>query len=446
MLIDTLTAKLTADASGFTPVMEKAGQQLRGLQGHGEAAGHGLTLVRRGFESLAIQAIGVSGPIGRISSGLLTLGAGSTTVLGVVAGIGLIAGAYKLASRELDHFNSLTDDAIKGAAKFLNSAHQMAVAARAEVAGRLRDAIEELKRSATPTAIVGRGGIITGYAPPNAGTVIAAQNAVHALRFELQQADDAVKRLEISMRDEHKTKEHTEITNDLANAYENFTDKISDLRIALQLLRPSFVEQVQMVRDMNLAFTQLMARQGVIGQAAPQLEPTTTRPFPTLRGKPQFVTANGVTAENPLKKTNEEMEKELKERGAEIGAAFIMAMAQGAKSASDFLKQVMLEIANIAIVHIFKLALGIASPSRVGIDLGKNFSYGLATGVGAGAPAVGGASGAVAARMAGSAAFSLNLSGMPPAMNPLAAARDQEYQRFFREGALVAKAAGFQFS
>ena len=38
----------------------------------------------------------------------------------------------------------------------------------------------------------------------------------------------------------------------------------------------------------------------------------------------------------------------------------------------------------------------------------------------------------------------VDFSSFPPAQNPLAAARDGEWQRFFRESGLVARAGGYR--
>ena len=45
-----------------------------------------------------------------------------------------------------------------------------------------------------------------------------------------------------------------------------------------------------------------------------------------------------------------------------------------------------------------------------------------------------------------SAALTIDVSGMPPAANPLAAARDRDWQRFLRESASLARGAGYRFT
>lgn len=56
----------------------------------------GLTQLRGAFQALAVQAVGVPGPLGRIMSILLQMSAGGTVTLGVLAGIGGIALAWKV--------------------------------------------------------------------------------------------------------------------------------------------------------------------------------------------------------------------------------------------------------------------------------------------------------------------------------------------------------------
>jgi hypothetical protein len=57
-------------------------------------------VMRMALTGLAIQATGTSGPVGRLASGLLLFAGGSSLVLGVTAGIAIIATAYQLLTKD----------------------------------------------------------------------------------------------------------------------------------------------------------------------------------------------------------------------------------------------------------------------------------------------------------------------------------------------------------
>ena len=95
--------------SGLSAGLAGANEKLQQLGRSGPGAPMGLRLVEQGARTLAFQAAGVGGPLGRISAGLLQLGGGQALVVGAVAGIGLIVGAYKAATAETDELTAATD-------------------------------------------------------------------------------------------------------------------------------------------------------------------------------------------------------------------------------------------------------------------------------------------------------------------------------------------------
>ena len=99
----------------------------------------GLRLVQTGMRTLAFEAVGLAGPLGRIAGGLLQLGGGSTLVLGAAAGLGLVGAAWKAAAAEAD----------------LASSNVEAAAARmhAAIAKALGEGFGPERRAATQAAI-----------------------------------------------------------------------------------------------------------------------------------------------------------------------------------------------------------------------------------------------------------------------------------------------------
>jgi hypothetical protein len=93
-----------ASTSQILQAMARDAERARGaVTGLGTAAlggARGTSIMRTALTGLAIQATGTSGPVGRLASGLLLFAGGSGLVLGVAAGIGIIATAYQLLTRE----------------------------------------------------------------------------------------------------------------------------------------------------------------------------------------------------------------------------------------------------------------------------------------------------------------------------------------------------------
>jgi hypothetical protein len=69
----------------------------------------GLNLMENGLRTLAFQAAGIPGPLGKVAAGLGLLGAGSLVVTGAVAGAGAIALAWKFASAAADALTASAD-------------------------------------------------------------------------------------------------------------------------------------------------------------------------------------------------------------------------------------------------------------------------------------------------------------------------------------------------
>lgn len=76
----------------------------------------GLRTFEAGLQSLAAEAVGLQGPMGKIAEGILRFGGGSTLVLGVAAGIGLIAGAYQLFTADARAAQKAQEDFVKSLA------------------------------------------------------------------------------------------------------------------------------------------------------------------------------------------------------------------------------------------------------------------------------------------------------------------------------------------
>lgn len=99
MTWDVVLRALFTD-NGAAAGLAKLNDQIHGVAKAAPGGTRGFTMMERGLQTLAAEAIGVSGPIGKIAEGLLKFGGGSGLVLGAAAGIGVIALAYNALTKE----------------------------------------------------------------------------------------------------------------------------------------------------------------------------------------------------------------------------------------------------------------------------------------------------------------------------------------------------------
>lgn len=407
MIIDRLTAVLTADTGGFEGGMNRAQAQLAGFTRSSENAGHGVTMLRRGFQGLAIQATGVGGPIGHITSGLLMLGAGSAVMLGAAAGIGLVAAAFKYLEE------------------------------RAIAAG---------KADLEATAIIARHGqLLLGISasPENrsllAGNVTAAQQAV-------QQAQDR----------------YVDSIGHGTEATQLFWDALIRAKVGLMQAEQALarmdvtlgrvaasLNQVRKGMEGIKSFQEANMKGGGFENIKGMAEPIAA--FGGMEGIKSFQEAHikGGGVENlkgMIEPITDATTEAMLAAGMAGGQAFVNGLMQGIVSLKDVLRAFLEVFFEIGVLKVVKDVLKVHSPSQVAFGMGQNFSMGLAQGIAAGGMNVAGASASLTARLVGSASLGLNVSGMPQAGNPLAAARDADWQRFLRESNLVAQSGGFRFA
>lgn len=133
------------------------------------ASTEGLHAVRSGMQALAFQAAGIPGPIGKVSSGLLTLAGGSSLVLGVTAGIAAIGIAFKLSSDEVNKFSDANQKAQETLRAITVQGHPEIAGRLAgheqigDLQGQLASARGELAAALHPPSITtGRGGTVPG--------------------------------------------------------------------------------------------------------------------------------------------------------------------------------------------------------------------------------------------------------------------------------------------
>ena len=174
-----------------------------------------------------------------------------------------------------------------------------------------------------------------------------------------------------------------------------------------------------------------------------------------------------------LEQTLESMGDSAKRQAARIGRSIINGIVDGSLEMKDVLKMVLKGILNVAMGGLFGF-LGIGSPSKLTMGIGRNIGEGLAMGMmqtqaivsraamGLGTamqggfartglqsalsgPMSAGVAGAVAANAAARGVQTINIKGVPAPITPREAARDTMWQDLLRESVRKARKDGFRF-
>jgi hypothetical protein len=146
---DIIARALFVD-SGLAKGVAETNAKIHDLAKAAPGGARGLNLVETSMRSLAFEAVGIQGPLGRIAEGLLKFGGGSTLVLGVTAGIGLIAAVYK-------DFTAEARAAEKAQTDFIESLKKTPQGAALVGRNALKEAQDKL-RSLTAPGATGPGG------------------------------------------------------------------------------------------------------------------------------------------------------------------------------------------------------------------------------------------------------------------------------------------------
>jgi len=102
---DIIAKALFVD-NGAAAGVAKFNAQIHDVVRAAPGGARGFRMLETGLQSLAFEAAGIQGPIGRVAEGLLRFGGGSALVLGAVAGLGLIAAAYRASAAEAEQLQA----------------------------------------------------------------------------------------------------------------------------------------------------------------------------------------------------------------------------------------------------------------------------------------------------------------------------------------------------
>lgn len=391
--IETLTAVIRADAFHFNTGMADAQASLKRLEQGLTATGPGLNRVKGAMSALAFQAAGVPGPIGRIVDGMLLLGGGSGLVVGVAAVLGTLTLAYK----------ALTDaarEAAKVQAEFVKNLAGVGPHAEA-TALRMQIATQQSEIQALEDARAGR-----------LGPVRQKQFSAAGFVEEIEKRQRRIAELQIQMADAQRR------AAEAANEHHAALKKISD----------ELARQAEIMRVMDLQ--SVFEAQQRIKLAAGRVELRGAGPG-DARGVEQ--TPEGERIARQMREVLDptdlfaETEERLKRLGVSLGRQFMFGLIEGIESMQDVLRSVFMAVLDFAFGSILGGLLGGLAGAGAGIA-------GLSKSIRKPAGSVQGAALAPA----------IDFSRFPPAMDPLSAGRDAQWQRFLRDSMSYAHHSGYR--
>lgn len=393
--VGELLIRIRADVNQLEAGLKKAEGLTTGLA---TRTAPGLRAVQNAFAALGFQAAGLPGPIGRLSRLLLMFAAGGVVTLGVVAGIGAIGLAWKKLRADADELRKAADEAIKSLIKLPEAVRvsQDVATARQRFAQVEREMQLIAGTGAPPEGISERLFRLRFYPGTAAGL-----NKMRELVVEWGRLAGAIAAGERSLR-QFATTANLEAVRGLG---------LVPTMAAIPGGPETREERLQRRVNNLLGIPQEMPA----GFQDIGLERFQARVNEILRRMPR------------LPKVDLDIRRAWRELGFTIGDYFL----EGFRAATEggiggFLKSLG-----------FTLLRGVIF-GAITTATGGTFAAGFATGTGIPIPAKSGGGGG------GASAPQLNFSNFPAATNPLAAARDREWQRFFRESGLVAAQGGFR--
>jgi hypothetical protein len=415
--VGDLTVVLKADASDLTAGVQRSASAVSAFA---ETGTRNMRVLSAGFTALAIQATNIPGPIAKITEGLLLMSGGHVALLEMAAVLGTIGGGMTLLGADT---RALTDDVRKFGEELQHALGEASPAAKAtETLKSIGERMDKLQEQAIdPTFFIKAKEWLAGMLVPGGDQDMAA------VRIRL--ITTALKELELQW-NVTMGKFKGEHGNDVAKAGDEAYaawDRLYGVLARVKDLTDQFDASVLSTIRVGLPLDTLTHGKG---------------PFPggskfDVRNAPGADLINqlglsldqignaGAQITNTLA---DPLQDKLLKRMGQIGQAgaraLVEGMIEGTLSLSQFLERSMIDILTTALT------------GGLGKLLGPLFGSAMGGPGGAGSPGIYGM------RTAGPS-LNINLGGMPPAMNPLAAARDQQWQAFFRETALQAKSDGF---
>jgi hypothetical protein len=379
-----------------------------------------LRQIRGAVSMLALEAVGATGPLGRLAESFALLGVGSAPVLSALAGLAAFVAAVKLSEQGADDARKAHESLAAAMQKVLTKAPAAAAAAELGVAvGHLEEAQERLDNihqhfKETPKDFQARMQGLQNDVNTAQGVVDKLRDAFDSLHTDrITKATDDLHEFDVELRntDVYGRSVFDIIASigapaiyDLGVKTEGTGDKMARLNAELQQLAE------QITRAAETPTQRLQRKMEEIAAVGGFISPETADRASKMAGK-EFTRAMDPT----IKEAGDHMSQQMDRAGYAAMRALIDGMLRGKLDLQDILISLLSDFLSIGLGSLFGGILG-------GGGLGKAGGKG---GIGA------------------MPKFSMNVQ-VPAAGNPIAFARDAQWQAALRESILVANRSGFR--
>lgn len=412
---------LEADATQFIAALEQAGVKVVQLQtkatGLGTTAGMagpGVRRLQNAVTALGFGLAGVPGPLGRVASLLSGFAVGGALTAGVVAGIGLIALAW---------------DRVGKAAERARTAHENVLEAIRGAAPPEADLTLEDRLALAQDLLIG------------AQARLRAEDRRTTVRHTVRGPSGALEQIEreISLGDPARVREYTQEVAAAQRMVDRTTTALRAQRAEGDRLVATFREIEQAMQDVAAAAAQLTIPTPLIPAFPNNADLGRVR-----RGAgPGDILGPQIDAlkdafRGPNDQANAALEETMRDaaKAAQANPSVTSAYRDlGAALAGALTSEIAHAMAPGGRFDLGSLLRTVAS-AAIGVLVSRGVTSILDTVLGV-SPAP--------SPVAGAMSSPLDLGRMPAAANPLAAARDQDWQAWLRESARVATAQGFRF-
>ena len=375
--------------------------------------------LERAMGGMAFAAAGVPGPLGRIASILLQFSTGGLVTLAAITGIGLIGAAY-------NRLRDQTKDAAKEQDMLARAIEDTARRAREAAASRT---ISGIMAGTVPGGP--RGPLLKGGVPQRPG-LSTGSAAAGPFRLGITGEDLVMMRAwDEMLKESSRLMQNLQPQLDLF--FRSFVDAtaLGKMNVIWDNWNASLETSREQMAELNTLFLSLqtpadqfaMTVEKIMGALDKGLIGT-DRANTMLQGAADKLTASMTEPENlePWVGTGEQLAQALL-------SGLTHTLAGGKFTLGSVLKSLAMTALNIVLSR--GLSAAFAASGGVGTAVGTGAVFGAPTMPTMPTPM-------------GSAPMILDFSGMPPAPNPVAAARDATWQQFFRETARSAAQSGFR--
>jgi hypothetical protein len=417
-----------ANGNGVAPAADRATKSLRVLRG--------------GMVGLAIQATGTAGPVGKIAQGLLLMGGGSTLVLGVAAGIGVMAIAVRAMTRDLRDNVQAQEEMIAALNKL--GTHGQITAIRTQIDALIQERdhptlLQRFKRAPTFSGPRIGGGWRPEELEQINREIAKLQGLLGQLTREfespwnkaLAESTQGLREAQIAFENVGET---TAVVNSLIEAsrlkFEQYPKDVRQAIVANHELAASQRAIAEASRNVNTTFTDAQIQFNMLGQSAGAVQEALDRFHLSPQGIPEDEAIRLASLQRQAREMLQAVAdfEQIRDWGIRAGQQFVRSFAEGMFKMEDFLKMLFVELLDIITGTLFGKLFG-------------KFGGGLTGGAqGKGVADIGKVSGQVVPANLG---LSMNMGGLQP-LTVFAISRDPGFQQVIRESILVAASQGFK--